>query len=312
MSTTFNQVAVPLGRAQSSFADALIRSREVTLNRLAGVRPTTVLNPVGASDSSPTADLSTKIKETLDELTYVAMDPAGAKVDYASLRVSHTYETYRTECLGQLHHFQPQKLPSTEARRAFWINLYNALVLDAVITFGIQDSVTEGLLGTLSFFRRAAYIVDGQRVSLEDIEHGILRENSGHPYMPGAQFATADPRRAWSLPLDPRIHFALNCGGNSCPPIRAYDAEQLDTQLDLAARSFAAATVEAYPDLNEVHLSRILNWYARDFGTYEEMIDFLIAHLPDDARRAYLVNNRGSYRVVYTWYDWRLNGQQLR
>lgn len=239
----------------------------------------------------------------------MAMDPAGTKVDYAFLRSNPAYLAYRKECLVHLQHFQPHKLPSTEARRAFWINLYNALVLDAVINFDIRGSVTEGLLGTLSFFRRAAYVVDGQRVSLEDIEHGILRENKGNPFVPGAQFTTADPRCAWSLPLDPRIHFALNCGGNSCPPIRSYDPEQLDRQLDLAARSFLNATVETYPDLDEIHISQILRWYANDFGTREELIDFLIAYLPDDARRDYLASDRDRYRLVYTWYDWRLNSR---
>jgi hypothetical protein len=310
MSATFDAVAIPLSRAQSSFTDALIRGREIAINRLAGAGPHTILNPVRASGSVPPADLAGRIKETLDELTFLAMDPAGTKVDYSFLRTSPAYTAYRTECLGHLHDFQPHKLLTTEARRAFWVNLYNALVLDAVITFDVRGSVTEGLLGMLSFFRRAAYAVDGQRMSLEDIEHGILRENRGNPYVPGAHFATADPRRAWSLPLDPRVHFALNCGGISCPPIRSYDAEQLDNQLELAARNFVNATVETYPDLDEVHLSQILRWYARDFGTREELIDFLIAYLPDDTRRDYLASNRGTYRLSYTWYDWRLNGQQ--
>jgi hypothetical protein len=160
----------------------------------------------------------------------------------------------------------------------------------------------------LSFFRRAAYIVDGQRVSLEDIEHGILRGNRGNPYVPGAHFAGPDPRRAWSLPLDPRIHFALNCGGNFCPPIQSYAPQRLDAQLDLAARNFVNATVEIAPESDEVRLSQILRWYEGDFGSRDEMIDFLIVHLPDDARRDYLSANRGAYRLVYTPYDWRLNG----
>ncbi len=293
-----------------TYKDTLIRGREFLLNRLAGASADMVLNPVRDDGKMPPpADLSATIKQTLDDLKATAMDQDGAKVDYAALRASPAYAAYQEECLVKLQRFQPRKLETAEAQRAFWINLYNALVLDAVIALDVHDSVTEGWLGMLSFFRRAAYIVDGQRVSLEDIEHGILRGNRGNPYVPGPHFAGSDPRFAWSLPLDPRIHFALNCGGNSCPPIQSYAPQRLDAQLDLAARNFVNATVETYPESNDVHLSQILRWYKGDFGSREEMIDFLIAHLPDDARRDTLANNRDTYRFVYTPYDWRLNNE---
>ena len=292
-----------------TYKDTLIRGREFLLNRLAGATPHLVLNPDRANGGMPPpADLAARIKQTLDELKVTAMDQDGAKVDYAALRSSSAYAVYQEECLVKLQRFQPGKLETAEAQRAFWINLYNALVLDAVIAFDVHDSITEGWLGMLSFFRRAAYVVDGRRVSLEDIEHGILRANRGNPYVPGTHFAATDARRAWSLPLDPRIHFALNCGGVSCPPIRSYTPDQLDSQLDLAARNFVNATVETFPEPGEVHLSQIVRWYAGDFGSREGLIDFLIAHLPDDARRDYLANNRDAYRFVYTPYDWRING----
>ena len=57
-------------------------------------------------------------------------------------------------------------------------------MIDAIISFEIKKSVTEGNLGLLSFFRKAAYKIDDECYSLEDIEHGILRENRGHPQFP--------------------------------------------------------------------------------------------------------------------------------
>ncbi|UCG24865.1 MAG: DUF547 domain-containing protein, partial [Chloroflexota bacterium] len=229
------------------------------------------------------------------------------KVDYAALRDSQAYADYHEECLAALRHFKPDSLTTDDARRAFWINLYNALVLDAVITFGVQSSVTEGRLGILAFFRRAAYLIDGRRVSLEDIEHGILRANRGNPYVPGPHFASDDPRLAWSLPLDPRLHFALNCGGRSCPPIRSYSADKLDTQLDLATLGFVDATVVVRPEKNQVQLSRILGWYAKDFGGRDGVLKFLVAHLPDDARRDFLIEAGTTLRLKYSAYDWGLN-----
>jgi hypothetical protein len=292
----------------SGLADGLISLREMILNQLSGVSQSLVINnQVALEPLSPSADLATRLKSTLTELTGSVLDASGTAVDYAALRDSEVYADYRQECLAALRQFDPHWLPSLEAARAFWINLYNALVLDAIICFGIQKSVTEGFLGTLFFFRRAAYLVGGQRVSLEDIEHGILRGNRGNPYVPGVHFTSNDPRLAWSLPLDPRIHFALNCGGRSCPPIRAYEVEKLDQQLDLAARGFIDTTVEVRPERKEVVLSPIFHWYAADFGGRKRIIRFLIDHLPDDKRRRALLSKGNKFRFAYTSYDWRLN-----
>jgi hypothetical protein len=292
----------------SPLGDSLIHGREWILNRLAGAKPSLVINQaLFDMEMPPSADLAARLKQTLDELKISAMDAGGSVVDYTALRHSEAYADYQEECLAALRHFEPESLPTENSRRAFWINLYNALVLDAVITFGVKSSVTEGRLGILAFFRRAAYVIDGRRVSLEDIEHGILRGNRGNPYVPGPHFASDDPRLAWSLPLDPRLHFALNCGGRSCPPIRFYAAEKLDAQLDLAGRGFVDASVEIRPEKNQVQLSRILSWYAKDFGGREGVLHFLIAHLPDDQRRDFLIKAGGTARLKYTPYDWGLN-----
>ena len=75
--------------------------------------------------------------------------------------------------------------------------------------------------------------IAGKQWSLDDIEHGIIRANTKHPY----QFfrlpfpKSNDPRRSLCVStLDPRIHFALNCGANSCPPISTYTPEALDEE----------------------------------------------------------------------------------
>ena len=59
------------------------------------------------------------------------------------------------------------------------------------------------------------------------MEHGVLRANKGHPASGEPEFAASDPRHSVSLSVvDPRIHFALNCGARSCPPIRVYTEER--------------------------------------------------------------------------------------
>ena len=293
---------------QTLAKDKLIRLRESLLNKFAGVHPALVINngPQEPDQTVPT-DLAAKLKSTLDVLLLSAMNETGTMIDYAALRESPAYARYQKEDLALLRHFQPAELTTLPARRAFWINLYNVLVMDAVINLGIRSSVTEGPLGLLFFFRRAAYVIDGLRVSLEDMEQGILRGNRGNPYIPGAHFPAGNPRLKWVLPLDPRHHFALNCGGRSCPPIRSYTAEKLNDQLDLATHSFLSATTTINPEKKEIHLSPIFKWYKSDFGGSQGMLDFLIRYLPDDERRRTLLHESDPLRLQYTPYDWRLN-----
>ena len=153
-------------------------------------------------------------------------------------------------------------------------------------------------------------MVGGKRMSCDDIEHGILRGNRGHPFLPGSQFhhAPRDPRRAWVIdPPDPRIHFALNCASRSCPPIRAYAAETLEAQLELAANHFIALETRIFPETNTLFLSSIFKWFQADFGGREGMLDFLLAHSLRDERRDWLIQNRRTARLRYAPYDWRLN-----
>ncbi len=145
-------------------------------------------------------------------------------------------------------------------------------------------------------------------MSCEDIEHGILRDNRGHPYVPGPHFATSDPRFAWRVsPLDVRIHFALNCASRSCPPIGVYDAAQIDTQLELVARRFVSHVVEIDQAACELYLSRIFSWYAADFGGREGVIAFVLPYLLQDEVREWLVAHHHTVKVTYLPYDWALN-----
>ena len=90
-----------------------------------------------------------------------------------------------------------------------------------------------------SFFTGVCYSVANQILSLDDVEHGIIRSNTRHPYHLHKQFVGDDPRRAWAVSkLDPRIHFTLFCGANSCPPINSYTVEDLENELQLAAEAF--------------------------------------------------------------------------
>ena len=84
-------------------------------------------------------------------------------------------------------------------------------------------------------------MVAAARDKLADLltEHGILRGNKSTRFVPSKTFAANDPRRALVIAdPDPRIHFALHCGAKSCPPVAAYDPQNIDDQLGSAARAF--------------------------------------------------------------------------
>jgi len=289
--------------------DFLISFREKFLDSVSGSDRTRTLNPVIALETDTNGgDPATELVGLLYEVVLSGLVDHGENVDYAALRTGPLYNDFR-RCTGELRKFDPSVLPDKNARLAFWINLYNVLVLDGVIASGIRQSVMEQRAG-MTFFRQVAYTVGGQRMSCDDIEHGILRANRGHPFYPGRQFGPSDHRLKWVIePFDTRIHFALNCASRSCPPIRAYSPEKLDVQLDLASRSYLASDMQIMPDMNTLQLSSIFKWFARDFGGLDGIIDFILSHLPEGEKFLWLSRERDRVSLRYKPYDWNLNGK---
>ncbi len=283
--------------------------REKLLDMLSGIQADEVLNHATAvSISEPGGHLAEDLKRALDAIKITAVDAGGAQVNYAALRDSPAYQHFRTSLSPSLMHIDPGKLETREERLAFWINLYNALVMDAVILLGVRGSVVEGRLGLITFFRRAAYNVAGQRISLDEIENGILRGNQGHPFIPGKQFKNSDRRMDWVVwPPERRIHFTLNCASKSCPPIQVYSADQLEAQLDLAARNFVDSSVEVNVAKRELVVSSIFQWFKGDFGGKAGILTFLVDHLPGDERREWLMKNQDTLQLRFARYDWGLN-----
>ncbi|PSQ36247.1 DUF547 domain-containing protein [Halobacteriales archaeon QS_9_70_65] len=150
-----------------------------------------------------------------------------------------------------------------ERALAFWINLYNAgtqLLLER------RPELYESPLRFVRFFRADAVTVAGYGLGLDAIEQGILRggrSKYGLGYLPRLPWPF---ERRYRVDRDPRVHFALNCGAESCPPIRAYDPDRIDDQLDVATASYLAGTVDYDPAAGVVRLPRLFLWYRGDFG----------------------------------------------
>ncbi len=275
-----------------------------------GISERTVLN-AGQDSASPadSAAIAADLALLVRQLKGAVIQADGLAVDYNGLETSALYSEYRA-CVQHLQHFDPSVLATREQKLAFWINLYNALIVDAVIRLNVRASVNE----VPGFFWRAAYAIGGRRYSAFDIEYGILRANAGHPAIPGPQFGARDARLRYALTsLDPRMHFALVCAAHSCPPISVYGADRIDEQLDLAARSFInGGGVALDLDSGEVALSKIFQWYAPDFGARtlalgdkQPLLDYVAPYLVDEAGRAFLLS--GQARAHFSAYDWSLN-----
>ncbi len=227
------------------------------------------------------------------------------RVAYEEMHASEAYRRY-VICSRALKRFDPGSLQTRAEKLAFWINLYNVIVINGVIELGIRNSVKE----VPRFFRRIRYRIGEHPYSADDIEHGILRGNQRLPHSLLRPFRSGDPRRRHAVEeIDPRIHFALVCASVSCPPIEVYTAENLEEELDISGRTFLnAGGVRIDRDAGKVALSRVFQWYGEDFGrSVAERLRFLAPYLYDQSDREFLENRAETLAVSYQDYDWRLN-----
>lgn len=168
--------------------------------------------------------------------------------------------------LDDLSVFDLRSLSSDEEKKAFWVNLYNGLTNYFIISNGLKKSVWE----VPEFFSGLTVNIGELSFSLDDIEHGILRQNGERKRNKPRQFNAGDPKLLLMVEaFDSRIHFTLNCGSVSCPPIAFYSAENIDQELNLAEESFAGQEFRVDAVLKEINCSEIFIWYKADFpNTY--------------------------------------------
>jgi hypothetical protein len=264
----------------------------------------TVLNRGAESPVSRGENVAPALMASIGDLKDRFYNLNRGLVDYAAMKGSPEYRNYQA-LASQLQSFDLLSLSSIGEKKAFWINLYNTIVIHSIVELGITSSVKE----ISDFFINSSYQIGEFIFSAQEIEHGILRANARPPYRMFPPFKRNDPRRRFSLgEIDPRIHFALVCGSRSCAPIRFYEPDTIDRQLDTAARNFInSSEVIILPEKNRIYLSQIFDWYKKDFGGKEQIFHFLLQYLDEDDKAEFLKENTDSIRVEYLFYDWNLN-----
>ena len=215
------------------------------------------------------------------------VDSSG-NVDYAAVKSSGALEAY-------LEGLQGAAEPAGQAEKmAFWINAYNALTIDLIADNYPINSIRDLDGGDPWNARR--FSVAGRQVTLNDIEHNIIRPMG-----------------------DARIHAAVNCASRGCPPLSrtAFTGAGLDGQLDAVSRAWISGNGISIQD-GAVSLNQIFDWYGDDFipdsdvdipgvdGKAEAALSFAARYLP--AEQAAFIK-AGGYTVGYGRYDWALNQQ---
>ncbi len=185
-------------------------------------------------------------------------------------------------------------IKSDDEKKAFWVNLYNAY------TQVTLKQNPEQYKKRRKFFGSKQIEIAGYLFSLDDIEHGILRRSKVKWSL--GYFNKLFPKRTEKQlrvdKLDYRLHFALNCGAKSCPPIAFYTSENINEQFDLATKAYLRGEAEYDEVTNTVKLPTLMSWFRRDFGGKRKMIALL--------KQLSIVPNDRSPKIKFKKYDWTL------
>jgi hypothetical protein len=203
-------------------------------------------------------------------------------VDYQGIQTDDRLAVY----LAQLDRVDPNALTRRNERLAFWINAYNAFAIK-----GILDKYSPtSLMGRYRYFIGREYRVGGTTINLYDLERQVLVDQFREPLM----------------------HFAIVCASTSCPKLEswAYQPDELDRQLDRAARSFINDPTRNRFDRKSktAWLSKIFDWFEPDFTQAAGSVLAYVARYANDPDLARELTQPG-YRIEFLEYDWSLNGR---
>src|ERR1700712_2925909 len=187
-----------------------------------------------------------------------------------------------------------KQIVSDDQKKAFWINLYNAFT--QIILAKNPDQYKK----RSSFFGAKQIDIASNKLGLDDIEHGILRHSKVKWSL--GYFNNIFPGRFEKenrvSKIDYRIHFALNCGAKSCPPIAFYKPEQINKQLDVATQVYLKGESAYKEPENTVYVPALMGWFRHDFGGKKKMKLLL--------RKLSIIPKDKNPSIHFKKYDWNL------
>jgi hypothetical protein len=171
-----------------------------------------------------------------------------------------------------------------------------------------------------AFFKTASINVGGHVLSFSELENGVLRGNRKAPYsFSSYTFSSHDARLPLALENpDERIHFGLNCGATSCPPVKVYTAPSIDEELRIVAMAFCEqdTNVLVDPSKNTLSLSAIFKWYRADFDPQSDnkvLATKVLEYLRGTKREQLqgMIDTGKTITIKYLPYDWGTNASDF-
>ncbi|MDX1349803.1 MAG: DUF547 domain-containing protein [Putridiphycobacter sp.] len=206
---------------------------------------------------------------------------------------SNTYNTvlaYQNITLDSL----AEALDTEDKKKAFWLNTYNGFVQQILL------KNPELFENRGEFFTAKRINIAGILMSFDDIEHGIIRASRwklslGYLRKP---FSPKYVRLLRTKKPDGRVHFALNCGAKSCPPIATFHAASLNQELDKITKQYLQSTTKLSDEA--ITITPLMSWFRADFGGKKGIKkDFLLAYD--------IVPSTAGKNLVFDTYDWTLS-----
>jgi hypothetical protein len=206
----------------------------------------------------------------------------GGVVDYQGFK---NEEKRLDQYLRKLEGTNPDALPRKE-QFALYINAYNAYTVKLILENYPVKSIKSTVTWPKSPWKKRFCRIGGKTLTLDQIEHDILR-----------------PRFK-----DPRVHFAINCAAKSCPPLisEPYQGNILDQQLDSSTRTFLNNPERNHLEGNILSVSKIFKWFKDDFQG--DVVGFFLKYAREDLR-SHLLAKKDQIKIEYLHYDWGLNGK---
>ncbi|XP_027362477.1 uncharacterized protein LOC113870077 [Abrus precatorius] len=258
------------------------------------------------NDSEPKA--AAAVCDRLTKIMYAILESYASedrrRVDYVAISKSEEFRRY-VNMTQDLQRVNLLELSENE-KLAFFLNLYNAMVIHAIIRVGCQ----EGVINRRSF-SDFQYLIGGHPYSLSTIKNGILRSNRRSPYSLIKPFSSGDRRLECALiKMNPLVHFGLCNGTKSSPRVRFFSPYRVGEELKCAAREFFENDgIEVDLEKRTIHLTPIFKWYSADFGQERNILHWIVNY--SDAKKAglltHLLGDGGDVTISYRNYDWSIN-----
>jgi hypothetical protein len=241
-------------------------------------------NTIRTYEQNPKDGFFTSQKPNYLKLSYEMLQKLKAEEDVAEIRAQFAASTQAA--------IQEQIV--TDAQKiAFWVNVYNAYIQD------ILQKHPEYYEDRRDFFSKAQIEIAGRTFSFAEIEHGIIR-SSQNPLGLGKIpkfFPPAYERKLRVTKRDARIHFALNCGAKSCPPVAIFHPEKLDKELDFMSTKYLQEFTTYDASTKTATTTTLFSWFRGDFrnkgGVKNMLFDYKIT--PEKPKK-----------LKYSSYDWTL------